>query len=567
MSTHRVRLGVSLAVLMLLAASACRAQLSGFCELKEVKVEPLPNAVVIHIKVTGLLNFTLSDWDLWQTEASTGRSYLKPVSRVTLRLNNVRPGSASMEDVGIYPVSHLAFAVPPGSRDSLGLICTLVLFRPAYLTYLQIPDGSWDNTANTLYAGPQVMVMRTQSQDEAMIIVTSDRPYQPPPEHYGGEHSALDIRGDRDRLSLQATNADLHVLAQTLSARTGEPIFVDDNAQRYVSACLADMPLDRMLQVLAAGYGLAVSRREGTYYVTAALPDNAASYYAGEQRRIPLRYLPAAEAPDLLPTPLLRYVHAETGTNSVIVTGSPAILDKVQRDLALLDQPAPHCRLRAWLVAAQGRDDQVREVLARFSGGTTQAEVADGQRLSLEVADEAPYSLLANLRALSARQQVRMMALPSLEVANGETAELFVGQRVYYFRLVGRRNQQLTLDSIPVGSRLFLQPRVAGDVVTATISAESSALLQHNSLGPLVQRHSVDGQVQLGSGRCVLIGGLTLSGDDRDANRLGMGRPLTALFDENRRRGETSEVWMLVEGYARSGDRAAQATVTEAKLQ
>ncbi len=563
MSKRCIRLAVVMAWLLGQAGAAGWAQLSGFCELQGVTVEPLPNAVVIRIKATGLLNFTLADWDLWQQEAGTTRWYLKPVTRLTLRLNNVRPGAASMEDVGIYPVSHLAFAVPPGSRDSLGLLCTLVLLRPAYLTYLQIPDNSWDDTANSRYAGPQVMILRTQAQNEALIIVTSDRPYQAPPEHYGGENRALDVRGDVERLQLQATNAELHLVAQALSARTGEPIFVDNGARCYVSASLRDMSLERMLRVLAAGYGLAVSREGGAYFLTAAFPDNPASYYASEQRRIPLRYLAAAEAPDLLAPPLLRFVHPEVSTNSVIVNGPPLLLDKVERDLAQLDQPAPHCRLRAWLIAAQARDNRVREVMARFTGGTTQATVAEGQRLSLEVADRAPSTIAAALRLLTTNQRVRIAALPSLEVVNGETAELFVGQQIYYFRLQGRRWQQLTLDSIQAGSRLLLEPRIAGQVITARISAESSALVGRNALGPLVQRHSVGGQVQLGSGRCVLIGGLTLGGDDRIADQLGLGRLLPPVFDQYHRQAEDNEVWILVEGHVRPGTASPAMTARE----
>ncbi len=551
-------------LLLLLLACPCQAQVQNFCDLKEITVEPLSNAVVIRIKATGLLNFTMGDWDLWAPDSS-GRWRLKPLSRIVLRLTNVRPGTASTQDIGIYPVSHIVCAAPSESRDSVGLTCTLVLFRPAYLAYLQIPDNSWDQTNSWRYAGPQVMVMRTRAQNEAMIIVTSDRAYQAPPEHYSGENRALDVGGTADRLSLQATNADLVVVAQKMSALTGAAIFVHDNAQRYVSASLRDMPLEPMLQALAAGYGLSVSRQEGAYYMTAALPDNAASYYAAEQRRIPLRYLQAADAPDLLATPMLRYVRPESGMNSVIATGPPAILDKVARDLAVLDQPAPHCRLRVWLIGVQGRDERVREVLANFSGGTTRAAVEGTKNLSVETGADSAYALLTQLRALATRQQVRIMALPSLEVANGEEAELFVGTRVYYFRLAGRRTQEMRLDSIQAGSRLFVQPRTAGEEITAYVAAESSAVLPSNSLGPRVQRYSVDAQVRLGSGRCILIGGLTLSGEEWDAGRLGVGRPLTALFDETARSGEITEVWMLVEGRARLAEEPAPARATEAR--
>ena len=550
MSRRRSDLCLALLALLLGCAPAGWAQVQNFCELKEIRVEPVSNGMIIHLKADGLLNFTLGDWDLWAPDPD-GRWYLKPVTRVTLRLNNVRVGASSIHEVGVYPVSHLAFSMPPGSRDSVGLICTLVLLRPAYLTYLQIPDGNWDGTANSRYAGPQVMVMRTQSQDEAMIIVTSDRLYHPPPEHYGGENSALSVTGTADRLSVQATNADLHVVAETVSILTGEPIFVDDRAQRYVSACLADLPLDRALRALAAGYGLALSRREGSYYLTNAFPDDAAAYYAGEQRRIPLRYLPAGDAPDLLAPPLLRNVYPETGTNSVLVTGPPALLDKVERDLAVLDQPSSHCRLRAWIISAARENQSLRKVLGRFSGGTTRAEISGGKNLQVLVAPDAPSSILAELRALATREQIRMVALPFLEVENGEQAELFVGQRQYYFRLVGRRTQALTLDFVPAGSRLLIEPRASGEAITAHLIAENSALLPPTSLGPRLKRTTVDSHIRLGDGRCVLIGGLTLSGADDQADRPGIGRPLTALFDETRKSGEVSEVWVLVEGRAR----------------
>ena len=549
--------GVVLVLAALLLPAALRAQLRDFCELSEVKVEPLPNAVCLRLKMDGLVRFTLEDTDVWQQDGDSGNWYLKPRSQFSLRLENVRPGTASMQDVGVYPVSHLAFQVPPGARESVGLICRLILYKPAYLTLLQTPNSSWDETGNARYRHPQVMVIRTQQQNEVLIIVTSDRQCEPRVERdLGPEREELEVSGTAEHLRVRAMNVDLHRLLSALAWQAGADISLDDRVQRQASACLEGLSLEQTLQILAAGYGLTVSQTAGGYYLGPALPDSPAAYQAASVRTIPLRYLEAEETPGLLPDLLLRYVRPNADGNSVVAVGPPEMLNKLEGDLRALDQPAPHCRLRAWLVSAEQSDEQMRSLLLEATGGTTAVQLDSSGQIRVEVARQDSSRLMGQLRALAQRERVKLLALPSLLVSNGEQAELFLGEQAHYWRLVGRREQELVLTPVQIGSRLRVRPRIAGEQIAARVSAENSSLIGDNGLGPLVERRSVDAEVRMASGQALLIGGLSLAGGDRSRREPAPGTGLGSLLAGFTTLGRQNELWVIVEAQVREPETA-----------
>jgi len=550
-------LGVFLVLVALWPPAASRAQLRDFCELKEVKVEPLPNAVCLRLKMDGLVRFRLEDGEVWQQDLDSGNWYLKPLSQVALRLENVRPGTASIQDVGVYPVSHLAFQVPPGARESVGLTCRLVLYKPAYLALLQTPDSSWDETGNTRYRHPQVMVIRTQQQNEVLIIVTSDRQWEARIEPaLGPEREELEISGTAEHLRLRAMNVDLHRLVAALARQTGTDVSLDDRVQRQASAYLEGLSLEQTLQMLGAGYGLTVSRTADGYYLGPALPDSPAAYQATHVRTIPLRYLEAEETPGLLPDLLLRYVRPSADSNSIVAVGPPEMLDKLERDLRILDRPAVHCRLRAWLVSAEQDDEEVRSLLLGATGGTTSVQVDSSGQIRVEVVRQDTSKFVAQLRALVRRGRAKLAALPSLLVSNGEQAELFLGEQAYYWRLVGRREQELALTPVQIGSRLQVRPRIAGEQVAAWVSAENSSLIGDNGLGPLVERRSVVGEVRMTSGQALLIGGLSLAPVDRKRGEPAPDTGLGSLLAGFTALSKQSELWVIVEAQVREPEPA-----------
>ncbi len=511
-----------LVALVLLAPTVVFGQREDFVELEKVEVEELANAVRLRLTVDGVLQVNASTYwaygrTLWGLLSGVSdEPEAGPDRRISFMLPNVRSGAAPAVQVAKYPVSHLEFSLVPWGQDNM-LICTLVLYRPGYLTV--IDTGGWpqDLSYEQEYDGPQVMLQTTRKQNELLITVLSDRPKEPPPERPVVEPAAaeLEVTGEADNLSIHAINADMHLLLERVSRLAQVQVYLDDKVDLQVTAHLDSVPLERFLQTLMVGYGLSLHREGGAYFVSLSQVATAVPFWAAETRSVPLQYLSAVEAVLLLPDVLLSYVRSNEEGNALVMNGPSPLLDRIEQDLRVIDQPAYHCRLRAWVVSGRDVTERLQEITGRASGGTTVWQADSIGQVRIEVAERRAHELVSTLRLLATRRQLHMEALPVVQVKNGQRTRLFVGEKIYWV-------QQSGLASVEAGAALEIEPCTGGEWITASVRVNSSFLGETNDLGPLVLRRSAEGTVRLRSGDTVIIGGLRLSQATKDRRKTGV---------------------------------------------
>ncbi len=447
--------------LVLLTPDVVFGQREDFVELEKVEVEELANAVRLRLTTDGVLQVWAStDWAYGRTlwgllSGVSDEPEASPARRISFMLPNVRSGAAPAVQVAKYPVSHLEFSLVPWGHDSL-LICTLVLYRPGYLTIIDTGGWAQDLSYEREYDGPQVMLQTTRKQNELLITVLSDRPKEPSPERPVVEPAPaqLEVSGGADGLSVDATNADMHLLLERVSRLAQIQVYLDDKVDLQVTAHLEGVPLERLLQTLAVGYGLSLHREGSTYFVSLSRAETAVPFWGAETRSVPLRYVPCQQALLLLPDVLLSYVRSNEEGNALVMNGPSPLLDRIERDLRVIDRPAYHCRLRAWVVSGRNVAERVQEITGRASGGTTAWQADSSGQVRIEVAERRAHELVASLRRLATRQQLYIKALPVVQVKNGHQARLFVGEKIYWV-------QQSGLTSVEAGSALEIEPRTA----------------------------------------------------------------------------------------------------------
>lgn len=539
-----------LVALLLLTSAVAFGQREDFVELQKVEVEELSNAVRLRLTADGVLQVWASSYwaygrTLWGLLAGVDEPDPEPGPhrRISFILANVRSGAPSVAQVAQYPVSHLEFSSVPWGQGSL-LICTLVLYKPGYLTVIET-EGQEQDLGHQEYDGPQVMIETTKKQTELLITVLSDRPKEPLPERPTVEPapSQLEVSGEIESLSLHAVNADIHLLLARVSRLAQVQVYVDDKVDLEVTAHLERVPLARLLETLVIGYGLSLHREGGAYFMSLSQADTAVPFWTSETRSVPLRYLPCEQALLLLPDVVLSYVRSHEEGNALVMNGPPALLDRIERDLRVIDQPAYHCRLRAWVVSGRGVAERLQEITARARGGTTAWEGDSAGQVRIEVDERRPRELLGSLRRLATRQRLRIKALPAVQVKNGQLARLFVGEKIYYWKLTGQR-QEMTLGSVEAGSELQIEPLTGGEWITASVKVNSSFLGKTSRLGPLILRRAAEGTVRLRSGDTVIIGGMRLI--DRTKGRRKTAALLAGRYDYE---GE-QEVWVLLQARA-----------------
>ena len=510
-----------LVALVLLAPAVVFGQREDFVELEKVEVEELSNAVRLRFTTDGVLQVWAStDWaygrTLWGLLSGVDEPGAAPSRRISFILANLRGGAPPVVQVAKYPVSHLEFSLVPWGQDSL-LICTLVLYRPGHLTVIDTGGWAQDLSYDKEYDGPQVMLQTTRKQDELLITVLSDRPKEPPTERPVVEPAPaqLEVSGGVDGLSVYAINADMHLLLERVSRLAQVQVYLDDKVDTEVTTHLEDVALERLLQTLVLGYGLSLHREGGAYFVSLSQVETAVPFWAAETRSVPLRYVPCQQALLLLPDVLLSYARSNEEGNALVMNGPSPLLDRIERDLRVIDQPAYHCRLRAWVVSGRDVAERLQEIAVRVSSGTTAWQADSSGQVRIEVAEGRADELVTSLRRLAMRRRLHMEALPVVQVKNGQQARLFVGEKIYWV-------QESGLASVEAGAELEIEPLTAGDWITASVKVNSSFLGETNDLGPLVLRRSAEGTVRLRSGDTVIIGGLRLSQATKDRRKTGV---------------------------------------------
>lgn len=533
----------SCAVLAVCVPTGARAEDESFCNLQKIDIRPLSNGVRIELQADGLQDL---QGDIGSYRGSNG---LNALERIKILLPNVRGGVAPLVEVAQYPVSHMEFALIPGSRENIGLQCTLVLYRPGFVTVYNGSDTSWER--RRFQAWPQVMITRTPGQDTVVIMVLSDEPGEPvvadPPQQ--GPPGPWEVSGDGDHLSVRALEADLDQVIMELALRSGKAVYLDNQIEHRVSANLQDKSLEQILQSLAFCYSLTVSQVAGAWHVSTASSDTMSAGWLNRTYSVPLTYLKAKQALLLLPRALLPYMKADVDNNRMILSGPAALLDRIEQDLRVLDKPGYQCRLRAWFVSCEGEDDELRTLMAQFSGGTTAAAANSAGHLAISVGEPRADDILARLQHLANLHRLKLQSTPSLSCVTGSTATLFVGDQIYYWRLTNYSGgQTVTLKNLAVGSSLTITPQTSGDWVSASVAVDNSLFSGRNDLGPVVLKRRANSQLRLKSGDMLIVGSLLQEDNSRERGRPAPGLwPADALFGGHLKTKSTGEVYLLLQ--------------------
>ncbi len=524
--------GLSLAV----ACGVGQAQTQIACNITEVKVKQLSNAVQITLKADGLLTTRARESDFY-TVAEDGSWNKVWRKDVPLRITNARSEVGSFVDIGLYPVNYLELSTPAESREGVGLNVRLVLYRAAWFRRIKV-DNMQVEWAKGWRRHVMFDVIQSQNRRKLIVTVWSDRREETAepkkPRRELDLPSELEVDFSEGRLSVSAVNAPLEAVMERVSEATGVPILVDDLVKRLATVRLTGVDLDGFVNGVVTGYGLTAVKQDGAYFISDGLPTSLAPYTAAETRIFPVKYLGAETAINLLPNFLLRYLRPSASGDAVIAQGPAQLLDRIGEDLAVLDKPVQAVRVRAVMVQAHGmRASQRLWHLLRGGDHTTVGvDVGEGS-LSFRRGEQPLDHYVAAIRALREREQVDVKVQPALVVRPGASAEIFVGEREYYQQQARYWWQQrMQLRHAEAGVRLWCWPRATGSGLIEThVRLEVSTLRRGLAGGPIVDRRNLRGTLLLSSGDTLIVGGGLYPGQSKREQRRARtahGLPLLA---------------------------------------
>ncbi len=518
-------IGVALTSLLCILNSipAAVGQGGSYCSVTDVDVRQLSNAVRITIKADGVLESAIRIMDFWEQE--DGVWSLRPIESVPFQLSNARSTVGSLITIDAYPVSHLKLNTPPSSRAGVGLDCELVLYTRAVAGRIRTAGGSFGG--RQLRADVQVDMERSGDGMEFYLTVLSDkyvdvadivRPARidVPPE------LAVSLNSS-GRLDIKAVNAGMREALQQVGEFADARILIDDAVDNRLTCHLEDVPFRDALDAIAAGYGLVVAQHDGAHFVSRALPDGTAAYWLADSAVIPLRYLSPADALPLLPDYVLRFVKRHKDGNALVVTGSPALIDKVRSDIEKVDRPGLQMNVRALLVQTSSTRSYERVIELLLGGGDTEWEL-DTARSSLRFAvlPDRLTEVRARLRAMQRDSAISLCVEPHMTVVSGGRAEFFFGTRQYFkFRRPTSAGTEAVIRSADVGVKLAVTPWGATrEHITVPVTVDASNIVAVGTGGlPTVARRTADATLVVASGETVIVGGLRSASPETTVQR------------------------------------------------
>lgn len=323
--------------------------------------------------------------------------------------------------------------------------------------------------------------------------------------------SSVSITAEGDTVSVFAVNADAHDLLNQLARETGLPIIVDDTVDRKITLNLVNKPPREVLATIVDTYGLSFAEIDGILIFSEGIPNSPSSYLLSDIGSYTIQYVSAAQARDLMPAFLTRYVKANASQNAVVLSAPEAVLRRFREDIEQFDRPPAQIMLDVLVV--EFTDVDTDTFMARIGwdnstlGLRTDSLTGD---LNFTALAELPTNFFAYIDALVTARKARVRACPSIATVSGSSARVFIGTQQFleipvYLPGQGRSN------SIDAGVSLQMRPLTGGEgEIILRIEEEISTLGAISPATGLPEKttRSADTTVRLRDGQTLVIGGL-----------------------------------------------------------
>ncbi|MHB9132848.1 MAG: type II secretion system protein GspD [Armatimonadota bacterium] len=520
-------------LLGLVACCQLPAAAQAYCYLREVKIAPVSNGVQIQVRADGILS-----WN-WETGGSGN-----PVMQASIRFPSARLGlQKTLYNENREPVATVTLNVPQDAPDGRGVVMTVAMTQASRIS------ANLSDDRQTLLLN----VFSTYTSE-------SRRPTE------GGgtlQAGAYQVKAHDGLVNVQAVKANIHQVVAELARQCAFSVAIDDAVQHNISINFQDgQPLD-VLRGIAAGYGLALSSVGDVYMLSEGVPADLPTYLRSGTASFPIKYLKAADARQLLPSFLFMYVHDNPLQNAVVVTAPSQMLEKIGRDLKVIDTPPAMVMIECAVVELSDSRDldvgfrwqyQSRELSLGTdsnNGLVNFTRVNTGNGLTSAI---VPTPLLQVwLQALITRGRAEVQAHPSMAAVNGKYAELFIGsQRFVKMTFVTNGVSQDRIETVQVGTLLRIAPSTSGGrEITTGITVELSNIVQIDPKTgvPRVSKRSVGTNIRTMDGDTIVIGGLSQKQEEDTKRRipvLGSLPLLGPLFQSKSKSQDTTELVVLI---------------------
>jgi type II secretory pathway component GspD/PulD (secretin) len=328
-------------------------------------------------------------------------------------------------------------------------------------------------------------------------------------------------------VNLDVKNADILDVLKLLANESGQNIVATQNVKGTVTLSLHDVPLPTALDLIVRTNGLDY-RKMGNIYVVGTTDDlNREFGSAGQESTqtvaFPIKYANPSDLGKQLSSVLPPGSYAvDPRTDTVIVSGTPAIIQSARNFLALTDVPAPQVVFEVKVIdithngnssvgvqySGSSPFDLFENCLECPPGTIVPVQTVSGNPIAPQPFTRNALFVQATLNYLITHNEAQLLANPRVAALDNQQANLLVGQTyplVYYSPQSGQFQAQY----IDIGVKLIITPTVNTDgYITTTVHVERSFITGLVQQFPILDNRKVDSILRVKDGDTIVLGGL-----------------------------------------------------------
>ena len=331
-------------------------------------------------------------------------------------------------------------------------------------------------------------------------------------------------------VTLDVKNADLLDVLKILAEQSGQNIVATADVKGTTTVDLHDVPLKEALDLVVRTNGLDYRQVDNVYVV--GTPDGLAKQFgqagqvATQTVAFPIKYANPADLAKQLATVIPPTAFTVDGrTDTLLVNGTPDIIQSARNFLALSDIPAPQVMFEVKVVDITRTNDQSNNGVA-YTGTSTfdflenplgapvgtsftvPATQYLGEPIALQPFTRNDLFIQAQLNYLITHNEAQLLADPKVSALDNLPATLLIGQTypiVYYDPKAGQFQAQF----IDIGVKMNLTPVINTDgYITTQLHTERSVITGFVQQFPILNKRSADSYVRCKDGETIVLGGM-----------------------------------------------------------
>ncbi|NMB45630.1 MAG: secretin [Firmicutes bacterium] len=322
---------------------------------------------------------------------------------------------------------------------------------------------------------------------------------------------------DEPLVNIMLFETDLREALSEISLQTGVSIIADQTVSGLVTADLQDVPLEKALRMILFTGGFSYRQVEDFYFV--GLPDPRSNTFGAlvETEVVQLCNAKAQDILDQLPAFLTTYVKGAASGNLLTISAPPLELQRIKHLIEQLDTPRKTVEIKVLVTEVSS------QALQELGNSMLDFTVKKGPSINKDWSANIGFDkdlltlgtniwgeLVTSLKLLEEKQEAKIHADPRVIVADGQTADLFIGDR-QILPIKADEGETSRIERIEVGVTLKVTPTIMSeDEVILALAPEVSHFVSEARPDLIIKRNALSTTVRLANGQTAVLAGMTM---------------------------------------------------------